>query len=304
MTGVPTPAVSVCVATRDRATLLRALLQSLDAAQAAATVDCEFVVIDNGSRDDTPALLARWVQAGPHRLTIAVPEPGKSRALNRALHLARAPLLAFTDDDAEVAPDWLNQIAAFSAAHPEYDAAMGRVLLPPQLHDAALLERVARYGTLPLWDDGDGVHAVQELYGCNMVLHRRVFATIGGFDERLGPGASGWGEDSDLSERARAAGLRLGYMPAVVVYHAVDPDRLTPAFFRSYHRRKAQGDFARDPQRVARKNLSRLLDASLRVAWCSLTGDAPRRMRAWMRVIRHAELIRLRWRARRGASPT
>jgi len=292
------PAISVCIATRDRADLLVPLLRSLAVAQAEAAVTSEVIVVDNGSSDATPGILANWAANTATHVHARCPAPGKSRALNQLLGLARAPLLAFTDDDVEVAPDWVQAIVDFCATHPEYDAAMGRVRIPPQLTDAGVRARVARYGTLPLFDAGDAVCDVNELYGCNMVLHRRVFDAVGGFDERLGPGASGWGEDTDLSERARRAGLRLGYMPDAVVYHAVDPTRLTAEFFRAYHRRKAQGDFEKDPARYSRKNLSRLVDASLRCAWCRLTGDADRGMRARMRMIRHAEILRLRARRR------
>ncbi len=302
MTAVSDPTISIVVATRDRVALLACLLRSLAAAQRAAAVSTETIVVDNGSTDGSQALLAEWVCGDPTRVYEVVPQRGKSRALNRALALARAPLLVFADDDVEVAPNWLQAIAEFFAAHPDYDAAMGRVLVPPHT-DPRTRARVARYGTLPLFDAGPAVRDVRELYGCNMALRRRLTDTIGGFDERLGPGASGWGEDSDLSARALQAHLRLGYMPDAVVYHVVDAARLTRAFFSSYHRRKAQGDFTRDPEGMSRKNVSRLVDAALRLAWCTVSGQTQRGMQARMRVIRQCEFLRLRWRAARHGRP-
>ncbi len=298
MTVETAPAISICIATCNRGASLMHLLRSLEAAQAAAVVDSEVVMVDNGSTDETATVLEQWAAAAARRVRLFVPQPGKSRALNHALAAARGALLAFTDDDVEVAPEWLQSIVAFCAAHPEYDAAMGRVLIPPTITDPLLLRRIAQYNTLPLWDGGDAVADVRELYGCNMVVRRHVFERIGRFDERLGPGASGWGEDTDLSQRAARAGFRLGYMPGAVVYHSVDPTRLTPEFFRSYHQRKANGDFLCDPRGASRKNLSRLIDASLRFAWCRLTGDVDRAMRARMRMIRQGQFLRLRWRSR------
>jgi len=291
------------VATRDRVALLERSLRSIEVARATATIATEVIVVDNGSSDGTAALLEQWVQGGPGRSRFLVEQSGKSRALNYALKKARASWLAFTDDDVEVAPHWVGAIAPFFAAHPHYLAAMGKVLVPPEITDPQLIARALRYGTLPFFDAGTVVQDVRELYGCNMVLHRQVFNAVGGFDERLGPGASGWGEDTELSERALRAGFRLGYMPEVVVYHTVDPRRLTLQFFRSYHRRKAQGDFEKDPRSVSRKNVSRLIDAVARFAWCIISGDTERGLRARMRMVRHAELLRLRWRAARSKTP-
>jgi GT2 family glycosyltransferase len=289
------PAISVLIATRDRAAQLGSLLRSLEVAQRGVSVDVEVVIIDNGSTDGTAQVVGDWVAAGTGRRLLFVEQQGKSHALNHGIRLARGELLAFTDDDVEVAPNWVQAILDFYARHVHYDAAMGRVLIPPTITDTEVVKRIWCYETLPLFDRGDIVSDLTEMYGCNMVLRRSVINAVGMFDIRLGPGASGLGEDSDLSTRMLQAGMRIGYMPDAVVYHAVDVTRLTPEFFREYHRRKARGDFERAPAHYAQKNLPRLIDASLRWAWCSLTGDTKRRMRARMRMIRHAEFLRLRW---------
>jgi glycosyltransferase involved in cell wall biosynthesis len=293
--GAPSLALSLLVPTRNRAPSLRPMLRSLERALAATAVPLEILIVDNGSTDETATVVEQWVAAGPGRHRLFIKQPGKSRALNWAMRGARGELLAFTDDDVEVDAGWLAAIVDFFARHPQYDAGMGRVLVPPAVTDPCVLERIRCYETLPLFDRGDTVCDLTELCGCNMVLRRRVVDTVGLFDERFGPGASGFGEEPDLCERMRHAGLRIGYMPGAIVYHSVDVTRLTAAFFGDYHRRKARGDFAWAPERFARKNLSSLFDASLRWAWCGVTGDARRRLRARMRMIRHAEFLRLRW---------
>lgn len=297
MSALAHPEMTVLVPTRNRASLLEHLLRSLDIAQAAAEANVEFLIIDNGSNDETPALIDRWVAAAPGRKRLFVAQPGQSHALNCGIRAARGSLLAFTDDDVEVVPSWVRTILDFFAQHPAYDAAMGRVLIPQNVTDPELIAKIHCYETLPLFDRGDAQRDVSEMYGCNMVLRRRVIETVGMFDERLGPGTSGFGGDTDLCERIVHADMRIGYIPEAVVYHAVDGTRLTPQFFRDYHRRKAHSDFERARDRFCQKNVSRLLDASLRWAWCSLVGgQTPRRMRARMRMIRHAEFLRLRWR--------
>jgi GT2 family glycosyltransferase len=64
---------------------------------------------------------------------------------------------------------------------------------------------------------------------------REAFAAVGLFDERLGPGAAGASEDTELANRLRAAGRRIGYVPDAIAYHAVEHDRLSAAYFRALH---------------------------------------------------------------------
>jgi glycosyltransferase involved in cell wall biosynthesis len=303
MTVETPPPVSVLVATRNRAPALARLLQSLEAAQAAAQIEAEIVVVDNGSTDDTAALLAHWAVAAPGRTRLNVEQPGKSRALNCGLHHARAPLLAFVDDDEEVAPAWLAGIVGFFRAH-DYHAGVGRVLPPPDFTDPDLRRRLDWYRTIAFFDPGDRVCDARVLYGGNMVLRRSVFDAVGPFNEGLGPGAAGGWEDVDLAERLQRGGLRIGYMPDVIVYHSVDPARLTAEYFRAFQKREAHSRFAMDPQRAWRRALPHLFDAAVAFAWASVTGRAVRREHARGRLIRHAELLRLSWAARYGRSRT
>jgi GT2 family glycosyltransferase len=54
---------------------------------------------------------------------------------------------------------------------------------------------------------------------------------VGFFDERLGPGAAGHEEETEISQRLRHAGFRIGYAPSALVYHEVDPARANRARF-------------------------------------------------------------------------
>src|SRR5438105_4921276 len=101
--------LSVIIATRDRHQLLDECLAHL-ARQPFAPGD-EVIVVDNGSSDDTPAVIAR------HTRQCRVPlryiderRPGKSHALAAALAVAQGDVLAFTDDDVNVEPSWLDAI--------------------------------------------------------------------------------------------------------------------------------------------------------------------------------------------------
>jgi GT2 family glycosyltransferase len=292
------PSVSLIIPTRNRAALLTRMLQSLDRALAGVDGQAQVVIADNGSTDTTAAVIADWIARGSGRSSVFVAEPGRSRAMNRALGDVQAPLIAFTDDDVEVRPDWLREILRFFAEHPQYGAAMGRILIPAEVTDPALLARVAYYGTLPFFDRGDAVSDGRHLYGCNMVVRRAVLDRVGPFNERLGVGASGMHEDGDLARRMLQAGARIGYMPNVVVYHAVEPERLTRENFRIVHLRRACSRFEMDPDRGWGSRLAHWLGAVVLFAWWSLLRNPRRIMRARGQLICHTELLRLQWRRR------
>src|SRR3954462_13260560 len=108
------PLISVVIATRNRADSLRRLLPRLQALSPALA--WERVIADNGSTDETAAVLAT---AGNKVRTVFEPKRGKSRALNRALGVARGELLVFPDDDVEPLAAWLDELAAAAQRHPD-----------------------------------------------------------------------------------------------------------------------------------------------------------------------------------------
>lgn len=294
----PVPEISVCISTRDRAAHLERLLESLAAAKPRPRT--EILVVDNGSRDHTAALLARWAEGGEGRLPLSLPTPGKSRALNLALATARAEVLAFTDDDVRVDPGWLQAVHAFFRQHPEYDAGVGQVLRE-DLGDPAVDALLERFSTLAFFSAAPGVRDHDRLHGANMALRRRAFERVGGFDERLGPGASGGLEDIDLGRRLRQAGLRIGLMPDAVVVHAVDVTRLNREHLLRWHLNQAQSLVTMKPEGLFWHALPRLLEALGAYGLRALTGS-PRRDHAWGRVRRYTEMLRLLPAAGRGRS--
>jgi GT2 family glycosyltransferase len=294
------PAVSVVVATRNRSARLRTLLPQLEASGAAAAVATEIIVVDNASNDDTPAVLSTWAAKGGGRRHLCEPRPGKSRALNLALRQASGTLLVFTDDDVRVPVGWVGAVWCFFENHPHYAAAMGRVCVPPDI-DPELRRRIERLPvTQPLFDLGDSGGDAPEIYGCNMAVRRSTFDVVGTFDERLGPAETGLCEDTELGSRIRNAGLRIGYMPEVLIYHLVDPDRISKSAFRDFHVRWARSIHVLNPDKANLGCLWRWLDAAWwRLFWRVLRNPT-KATNAWGRMIRHAELLRIRMARRPG----
>ena len=110
------PRVSVVIPTHNRAAYLARCLESLTT----VTVDCEIVVVDNASTDETPALLADWA-ARDRRLRVVRQErlidPVANH--NRALAAARGEYLCFLGDDDLVLPGNFERKVALLDAHPD-----------------------------------------------------------------------------------------------------------------------------------------------------------------------------------------
>ncbi len=214
--------ISVIIATHDRARALAHLLHSLSAQVVPG--EHEILIADNGTPNPSP--LPADVNTAGH---IHDPAPGKCRVQNRAILRARGVIIVLLDDDLAVAPGYLGAVERFFRDHPEFAAMKGKVQ-PAQDPKKVAGDRWA-YMDLPIVDHGPQVCEVPGVLGANMAFRAAVFAQLGLFDERLGPGACGHEEDTEMSLRMRAAGMRIGYCPDALVYHEVDPARADRARF-------------------------------------------------------------------------
>jgi glycosyltransferase involved in cell wall biosynthesis len=101
------PALSILLATRNRASLLESTLAHFGGLELRG-IDWELIVADNGSTDKTADVLERAGKRLP-LLALHEPAPGKNRAINRALAAGRGELLIFTDDDVEPDAGWVQE---------------------------------------------------------------------------------------------------------------------------------------------------------------------------------------------------
>jgi glucosyl-dolichyl phosphate glucuronosyltransferase len=227
------PAASVIVATYNRARRLERALESL-ARQRAHDFTYEVLVADNNSNDDTPEVVRRISHRYPdvHIEYIFVPEQGVSYARNAAVTCARAPLVAFIDDDVEAADDWLSSMIEAFAQHPEVACIGGRVRprwttpRPSWLtgeHVGALA--LQEWLTPMSFSRTAALHCLAtENFGCR----RSVFEELGFFST-----AFPRGEDREFQLRLWQAGKQGLYLPDIEVWVEVPAERLT----RAYHRR-------------------------------------------------------------------
>ena len=203
--------------------------------------------------------------------------PGKCRVQNLAIKRAIGDILIFLDDDLIVAKDYVDQVERFFTYHPEFAAMKGRILPLEDPHKIAGVNWV--YLDLPLVDHGNEIVEVRGVLGANMAFLADALRAVGPFDERLGPGAAGHEEETEMSARLRRAGYRIGYSPNAVVYHEVDPERANRARFIRIARERGRCRMIHEPHSRLDVTMKNLI-ASTRLALTSIVGvGAERRAR-------------------------
>jgi glycosyltransferase involved in cell wall biosynthesis len=199
------PELSVVVATHNRAQRLDELLTALEA-QTLAPDRFEVVVVDDGSRDSTPEVLAaeRTITV---RTLVHPQGRGPATARNRGWRQATAERIVFTDDDCVPSAGWLDALLAVSRERPEL-IVQGRTL--PNPAEARGLGAFAK--TLEVSE------ASPHYETANILYPRAVLERLDGFDEHYSSAA---GEDTDLGWRARATGVEAVFEADALVHHAV-----------------------------------------------------------------------------------
>ncbi len=228
---------SVLVCTYNRCHLLLKTLNSIEDLAPGDGLDRELVVVNNASDDRTREVVEEFAA----RSSLAVKylfegRIGKSYALNTGIEHCNGSIIAFTDDDAVVSPDWIDRVAAaFEESHAEI--VFGRV--NPLWETAQPTWFTHRhYGRFALLDYGQETFVVDDprhaFHGVNVAIRREALNRLGGFRVDKGPRGleGGIGEDTDLFERALASGIRIVYDPTIVVRHFIPSRRCT----KNYHR--------------------------------------------------------------------
>ncbi|HLZ22623.1 MAG TPA: glycosyltransferase family A protein [Ktedonobacterales bacterium] len=212
MNGNVPHSISVNIPTRNR---------PAHAAECVATVLAtsgfdELIVIDQSDGTATEEALAAIHD--PRFRYVRTPTRGVTIARNLAIELSKGTIVACTDDDCRVAPDWATRIADLFEADPDIAVICGRVRVPEALQgsgftlgfDPQVREWKGRYPSL---GDEWGITA-------NMAIRRDVLARVGGFDPMLGAGAPlRSGGEPDFIFRVIRAGMKVLNAREVVVDH-------------------------------------------------------------------------------------
>ncbi|MBB4227605.1 glycosyltransferase family 2 protein [Rhizobium mongolense] len=209
--------ISLIISSRNRAYgLLNCLDAIATAARQASHLRLELVFVDNGSSDDTSDVFSKWAASAPIDTNLIYETlPGLANARNTGIAAATGRILAFTDDDCEVFPDYFTAIEAVFADDTEIVMRGGRV----ELGDARDLPVTIKTELEPAVLTSE-LHAGGFIHGCNMAFPKALCETIGLFDPLFGAGSQfRSGEDTDYIHRASNAGIRVEYFPDLVVKH-------------------------------------------------------------------------------------
>ncbi len=208
------PRISVVIPTCGRPALLRRCLDALLDQSGIGRDDYEIVVVDDRGDSATRRLVDGFaVRPGAPRMRCLAPfgAHGPAAARNAGWRAARGAIIAFTDDDTEPAPDWL-QRGEGALRGGDFVAVAGRIEVPRMSHDRCepsdheLMTR--------------GLEQA-EFVTANAFVRRDALEHIGGFDTRF---TRAWREDTDLQYRLERQVGPIGRTGALV-RHPVRPER-------------------------------------------------------------------------------
>jgi glycosyltransferase involved in cell wall biosynthesis len=209
--------VSVAVSTFNRAARLPGLVAALEA-QTLPRDDFEVVIADNASVDETPTVLKELSARSSINLRVVRTDVnrGPAPARNLAWRQSDAPVIAFTDDDCQPAPRWLEAGLAWLDGTP--DVVQGRTMPDP----ATPIGRWAVTQTIESF--------TYRFETCNIFYRTELLERLGGFDENM----PFFGEDTVLGWSALRLGVAADFAPDALVHHAVNHPGI------AYHWRWAQ----------------------------------------------------------------
>lgn len=214
--------VSILIVTRNHAAELAMTLAAMRRLSIPQSLEVEWIVIDNGSTDDTREVVLS-AAAGPLPLKyLHEPRPGQCHGRNRGLAESSGDVILFADDDVHPPINWVGGMCGpiFGGMA---DACCGGVKLAPHLLRSWMTPTHRNWLAATEWISAG---APESLVGANMAFSRDVLQRIPEFDVNLGPGKLGFWDDTLFSRQLIEAGYRIADCLATLVEHHFDPARL------------------------------------------------------------------------------
>lgn len=214
---------SVIIPTYNGGELLRACLKSIERLNFPKQ-DFEVIVVDNNSTDNTKAIIAEF----PFKYVSEHETQSSYAARNAGVAAAQGKLLAFTDSDCEVHPDWLSHIVDAASRNPKAGCIAGEIEPFP---GATLVERFSdKIGLLRQRGPLSGWHFKPYAQTANASFRRDVFDRIGLFDGHVRSG----GDATFAWRMLDNTDYEIVFVPQAIVYHHHRTD--LPALWSQFRR--------------------------------------------------------------------
>lgn len=214
------PRISILMPVRNEATYLPAALSSL----ARQSCRCwELVVVDDGSSDNTPAILADAARNDGRIRVIRQEADGLVSALNNGLAACRAPLLARMDGDDICHPRRIELQSAYLDLHPDTGLVACNFRHFPR---TSLKQGMLSYET---WQNALADHdlIIRDLFIESPLVHPSIMTRRGLIEEAGGYHNNGWAEDYDLWLRMAESGVRFARLQHTLFFWRDHPERAT-----------------------------------------------------------------------------
>jgi len=199
--------ISVIVPTYNRLELLKNQVKAL-LHQTISKEDYEILIVNDGSSDGTKDFLQGISRKHANLTAIHTQNGGPARARNTALGQAKGEIIAFTDDDCEVAPNWLETILAE---------------LKGKLVGLQGLTYTDKANVTPLTHQIDNETGHNSVPTCNAAYYRELLYQVGGFDESF---PYPHNEDADIGWQMQEIG-EVRFCKEMKVYHPPRVDKFS-----------------------------------------------------------------------------
>jgi GT2 family glycosyltransferase len=214
-------AVSVVIPNYRRPELLRRCLESVVAARAASRHEIELVVVDDGSGDESCAMVSTEFPSAA--LVALASNGGYPGAVNAGVSASRGEWVLTLNNDTTVEPDLFDRLLDVAQSAPDIGLVAAQQRFASDRHriySAGMQLDTRAHASDRLMGapvDAGETEPLEVFGACGAAaLYRRaMLEELGGFDERFGFGL----EDADVAWRGRMRGWRCLYAPGAVVYH-------------------------------------------------------------------------------------
>lgn len=226
--------ISIIVCTYNREKYLAGVLKSLKNQTSASF---EIIVINNNSSDNTLTVCENFKTKNPKIIFKYFTETkqGLSHAKNRGIDESSGNFVVFVDDDAYVNKEYVENILQFTNSNPAAKVIGGKII--PVYENkpswvSSYLEPI--FGKLDMGEEIKFFEGNKFPFGGNSGAKKEIFDRFGKFNPKLGRQGNKMlaSEEKDFYNRIKTGGIKMYYLPKMILFHHAPTERTTPEFVK------------------------------------------------------------------------